>query len=102
MKYVEPSQPPKGASATLSEIPNVVGGKAVAKEAELKKHAPANGTSSDPSSLPHTKSDSSLPGMANEEGEAVTAVAPSSLVCHRRMSPSTAQCIMQLPHNGRL
>lgn len=35
--YVEPSQPPGGQQASLSEIPTVVGGKAVSKENATKK-----------------------------------------------------------------
>ena len=121
-RYVEPSQPPGGQQASISDIPTVVGGKAVSKEAAAKKPTssqtklPLTSSASDPlekagnkaaknspessqpaeqsetkkdakkeaeGKLPSSKSEGSLSnpsGLAEEEGEAITAVRAPSMV----------------------
>ena len=119
---MEPSQPPGGQQASLSEIPTVVGGKAVSKENAAKKPTssqtklPLASSANDPSEpaasdsakklpaasgpaessepkesaskagsgkLPPSKSEGNLSNptsLAEEEGEAITAVRPSQTV----------------------
>lgn len=65
----------------MAEIPNVVGGQAVVREAKLRRLSPVV-SSPRVVQLAHSKSGTSLSDKANEEGEAVAAVAPSAAVSY--------------------
>ena len=81
---MEPSQPPTGPTGKLQDIPNVVGGRAVAKQNTEQERGAQPGPTT--AALPAVVGDDlsvqpakmvALASPAEPEGEALNAVAPS-------------------------
>lgn len=91
-KYVEPSQPPEGTKHSISDIPTVVGGKAV------RKHAKAPAQIKSPTSKPVAESFSSSP--PRKETDKAKPFSSSSQVKGKEEASPDAKARAERPGSG--